>query len=171
MANPQPRRRAQNQPNPPGNKCNNKQNCSPKEDLERKRKALEQAEKDYVESYRRNNPSPPSTPTSELFDIARKTFKGSVKVASGLINAGAQVGNAFERDLRNHSLEGQIDNAMVNALFNKQKTTKSGGLTRTTTNQSGSKRKIVPVLIEITPGNWVMVDKSKVVFPKRARGR
>ena len=164
MANPQPRRRAQNQNNP-GCGCNNP--TSPKEDVDRKWAAYEKAKKEYRDAVGKQNPS---TPSSELFKIAKDTFKGSVKVASGIINAGARVGNAFERDMRNHSLEGQIDNAMVNALFNKQKTAKTSGLTRTTA-QSGSKRKIVPILYEITPGNWVMIDKNKLATPKRARGR
>lgn len=159
MANPQPRRRAQNQQNnnPP----------SQKEEVNQKWKAYEKAKKEYREAVGKQNPS---TPSSELFKIARDTFKGSVRVASGVINAGARVGNAFERDLRNHSLEGQIDNAMVNALFNKQKTAQSSGVTRTTA-QSGSKRKVVPILYEASPGNWVMLDKSKLANPKRARGR
>lgn len=133
-------------------------------EINAKREAYKKAKEDYENALLKNEGRPS---VGQEFGKALGTlFMGGVRGASIIINAGAKIGENTEEDLYRRSPQGRADRAII-AAMSEQKSSNS----KTGSGSKRQKRSTPPALIEIAPGKWIQVDKSKIIESTRSRGR
>jgi len=95
----------------------------PTPDPEDKHAAFLKARKEYEQEIRAElrKDIDARTLTDDIICGAKSVCRGSVRAASGIIHAGARVGDAFERDLNRNSQSSIANRAVLRAMFEKHK--------------------------------------------------
>jgi len=126
-----------------------------------KRKAFLEARNEYEDAIRKAGKVPGGL-KEESASLAKSAVRGGIRIVSEIVNAGARVGDAVERDMRRNSVQGDIDRAIVNAMYDKKKT-------RNTSSKTKSKKAETIYKITDIKGNTTYISENE--FPKKPRSR
>jgi hypothetical protein len=98
-------------------------------DLDKARDKFNKAQEEYYaalrnqHTYHKPAEGPPST--------AKIILKSAGKLVNGFFDANMRISDPIERDIRRHSLQGQIDNTIIDSLMSKGKSSSKKSTKRT----------------------------------------
>lgn len=132
----------------------------PEEDEEelayRELKAAEKRFEDAVSNKRHK-----TTNREELTTAGKTILKGAGKVVDDLFVGAGRISDSVERDIRKHSIQGQIDNTIIRALMEKGKSSSRG--------KGKSTRSNVYVEVRDAHGRPTLINIKDI--PSALRGR
>lgn len=137
-----------------------RQQTTPEDEIKKKREAFNKARDELKEAVLAN--SKPKTNREEITGAGKTMLRGAGKLVDGFFDANARISNSVERDIRRHSIEGQIDQTMIRAIFEKNKTGSGCGCS---TKGTTTKRKQQYIIYEDDKGVLHKLPKSSIKSP------
>jgi hypothetical protein len=137
-----------------------RQQTTPEDEIKKKREAYNKAREDLKEAVLAN--SKPKTNRAELTGTGKTMLRSAGKLVDGFFDANARISDSVERDIRRHSIEGQIDQTMIRAIFENNKTSPKGS---TSTKGTSSRRKQQYIIYEDDKGVLHKLPKSSIKSP------
>jgi hypothetical protein len=132
------------------------------DDLDSAREKFNKAKETYIQALRDKRSPHKTTNREELTSAGKTILKGAGSMVDDFLDGSSRIGRSVERDIRRHSIQGQIDNTLIRALMEKNKGSRGKGTT---------KRPKIYVEVKGADGRPVLVDIKDIPSALRKRGR
>jgi hypothetical protein len=134
--------------------------ATPEEEEDLAYKELKAAKKRFEDAV--HNKRNKTTNRQELTSAGKTILKGAGRMVDDFLDGSSRIGDSIERDIRRHSIQGQIDNTIIRALMEKNKSSKGKGT---------SKRPTVYIEVKGIDGRPALVDIRTIPAALRRKGR